>query len=185
MLRGNVQRAYVWSKSRCWALGLVAGVATLAPRTAQAFERQWHLGLGGGISVPSEEYGAAPALSLHGAYGISDVFDVRLSASGSLLRLSPDGGGQNALSLGTLGLAYKLDVIEWIPYCGVRAGYYLFGASPKGELSRQGGSVGGMCGLDYSFTRAAAVGVEVSDDFLLPRGTVFSALLHVEYRWGF
>ena len=42
-----------------------------------------------------------------------------------------------------------------------------------------------MCGLDYSFTRSAAIGVEVSDDFLLPHGEVFGALLHAEYRWGF
>jgi hypothetical protein len=163
----------------------VVALALLAPRRAQAFEKEWHLGVGAGVSVPSLSYRAAPTVSLHAAYGVSDVFDVRLTAAGTLLHLSPDGDGQNSLSLGTLGLAYKLDVIEWIPYCGVRAGFYNFGTAPAGEYSRRGAALGGMCGIDYSFTRSAAVGVEVSDDFLLPRGEVLMAMLHAEYRWGF
>ena len=168
-----------------WALGLGLALWAFAPRSALAFERQWHLGLGAGISAPSEAYKIAPALSLHGAYGISDVFDVRLTATGSLLRPSADDSKHHSLSLATLALAYKLDVIEWIPYGGVRAGFYTFGDLPAGDFHRRGGSVGGVCGLDYSFTRGAAVGFEASEDFLLPHGTVFSALLHVEYRWGF
>jgi hypothetical protein len=170
-----------------FALGPALGffLLALAPSRAHAFEQQWHLGLGAGVSVPSGPYRAASAVSLHGAYGISDVFDVRFTATGSLLHLSPDGGGQNSLSLGTLGLVYKLDVIEWVPYCGARAGYYVFGAAPAGDLSRHGGAVGGVCGIDYSFSRSTAVGVEVSRDFLLPGGQLFGALLHAEYRWGF
>lgn len=160
------------------------GLVAFGEGRASAFEQQWHLGIGGGVTVPSEEYRAGAAVSLYGAYGISDVFDVRLSATGALLHLSPDGGGRTSLSLGTLGLAYKLDVIEWVPYFGVRAGYYEFG-SAVGEYSKRGAALGGMCGLDYSFSRSAAIGVEVSDDFLLPHGEVFGALLHAEYRWGF
>jgi hypothetical protein len=136
------------------------------------------------VSVPGGPYRAASTLALHGAYGISDVFDVRFTTAGSLLHLSDDDGGQNSLFLGTLGLAYKLDVIEWVPYCGVRAGYYVFGAEPAGDFARHGGAVGGMCGVDYSFSRSFAMGVELSTDFLLPSGQVFGALLHAEYRWG-
>lgn len=137
------------------------------------------------MSAPGGPYRAATTLSLHGAYGISDVFDARFTANGSLLHLSPDGGGQNSLFLSTLGVAYKLDVIEWVPYCGVRAGYYVFGAAPAGDFARHGGAVGGMCGVDYSFSRSVAAGVEVATDFLLPSGQLYGALLHVEYRWGF
>ncbi|MFZ5889959.1 MAG: hypothetical protein ACOY0T_02735 [Myxococcota bacterium] len=162
----------------------LATLALLESRPAHAFEGLWHLGMGAGVSVPNDPYRAAAALSLHGAYGISDVFDVRLTATGSLLHLSPDGGRQNSLSLGTLGIAYKLDIIEWIPYCGVRAGFFVFGKAPEGGAARQGGALGGMCGIDYAFSRSAALGVELSRDFLLPEGHVFGALLHAEYRWG-
>ncbi len=183
MLTG-VGRAVSFFASCRWVLAAGVGIVAFGEGRASAFEQQWHLGIGGGISAPSAEYRVAPTVALYGAYGVSDVFDVRLTASGSLLHSSSDGGGRTSLSLGTLGLAYKLDVIEWVPYFGVRAGYYEFG-SAVGEYSKRGATLGGMCGLDYSFTRSAAIGVEVSDDFLLPHGEVFGALLHAEYRWGF
>lgn len=167
-----------------WLVALGAALVFSREGHAHAFEKQWHLGIGGGVMVPSAEYRAGGAASLHAAYGISDVFDVRLTAAGSILHLLPDGGGRTSLSLGTLGLAYKVDVIEWVPYCGARAGFYAFGTG-IGEYSKNGASLGGMCGVDYSFARSAAVGVEVSEDFLLPHGAVFGALLHAEYRWGF
>lgn len=182
MLRGVGRSSFV--SRRRWSLALGAALLSFTEGRAHAFENQWHLGLGGGVMVPSAEYRAGGAASLYAAYGISDVFDVRLTAAGTILHLSPDGGGRNSLALGTLGLAYKLDVIEWVPYCGVRAGFYAFG-SGIGEYSKNGAALGGMCGVDYSFTRSAAVGVELSDDFLLPHGAVFGALLHAEYRWGF
>ncbi|MGC4094316.1 MAG: hypothetical protein QM756_41685 [Polyangiaceae bacterium] len=164
---------------------LVLALWSFSASKANAFEKQWHLGLGAGVSVPSTAYDAAASVSLHGAYGISDVFDARLTATSALLHPSSEKGERNSLSLVTLGLVYKLDVIEWVPYCGARAGAYLFGSSPLAGFVRQGGSVGGMCGIDYSFTRSVAVGVEVAHDFLLPEGQLFSALLHAEYRWGF
>jgi hypothetical protein len=42
-----------------------------------------------------------------------------------------------------------------------------------------------MAGVDYSFSRSFAVGVELSYDLLLPQGGVYGTLLRAEYRWGF
>lgn len=173
------------------------------PRTASAFERQWHLGAGLGWVVPKDAYTSGPAVALHLAYGISDMFDARVEVRSSLHDLEAPassasaeeralGGGRNSFSQAMVGLAYKVDVIEWVPYLGVRAGYYRFGATPPlakfpigKEYARQGGSLGTMLGVDYAFSRSAAIGAEVDYDTLLPRGGAFSASLHVEYRWGF
>jgi hypothetical protein len=158
---------------------------SLIGREAGAFERQWHLGAGLGIAAPSSGYQLGGALGLHGAYGISDVFDARLMLESSLHGLDGGDSSVTSLSRASLGLAYKLDVIEWVPYFGVRAGGYYFGSSPVAPYERGGGALGGMAGCDYSFSRSAAVGVELSYDQLLPEGTIFGGLLRAEYRWGF
>lgn len=178
-----------------WMKGALCGLFGLAawlyPEQARAFEGQWHVGAGLGVLSPTSTYEMGGALALHGAYGISDVFDARLTLSSSLVEPKESAGdGTNdsskvTLSLATLGLAYKLDVIEWVPYFGVRAGGYLFGSSPLGVYSKGGGAIGGMAGFDYSFSRSFAVGAELSYDLLLPEGGVYGALARAEYRWGF
>lgn len=178
-----------WMKGAlCGLLGLAAW---LCPERAHAFEGQWHLGAGLGVLSPTSTYKMGGALALHGAYGISDVFDARLTLTSSLVEPKESAGDETndsskaTLSLATLGLAYKLDVIEWVPYFGVRAGGYYFGASPLGVYSKGGGAIGGMAGFDYSFSRSFAVGAELSYDLLLPEGGVYGALARAEYRWGF
>lgn len=161
------------------------------PRSASAFERQWHVGAGLGVLVPSRVYGAGGAAALHAAYGLSDVFDARLALTGSLHEPDDDNEKRTSLGLATLGLAYKLDIIEWVPYFGVRAGGYYFTQAPPASkpdvetYSRGGGAVGAMAGVDYSFSRSFAVGAELSYDELLPEGHVSGAFLRAEYRWGF
>lgn len=174
-----------------WALVALG----LFSRDARAFERQWHLGAGLGVAAPASGYQLGGALGLHGAYGVSDVFDARVTLESSLHRqrqraateppIEGDDSGLTSLSRASLGLAYKLDVIEWVPYFGVRAGGYYFASAPLKPYSRGGGALGWMAGCDYSFSRNAALGVELSYDQLLPQGTVFGALLRAEYRWGF
>jgi hypothetical protein len=157
----------------------------LCPRGASAFEGQWHLGAGLGVLAPTAAYSKGGAVALHGAYGLSDVFDARLTLTSSRQQSKADDSQHTVLSLATLGLAYKLDVIEWVPYFGVRAGGYYFSSSPLAPYSKRGGAMGGMAGCDYSFSRSAAVGAELSYDVLLPDGGVYGALLRAEYRWGF
>jgi hypothetical protein len=192
----------------------VLGVV-LSARRADAFEREWHLGAGLGAVLPKDAYGAGGAVALHLAYGLSDMFDARLEARTSLHQLSEDNLRAQpeerrrdyvlseeriralteetlSFSQATVGVAYKLDIIEWVPYLGVRAGYYRFGTKPfegafaPGEAYEQsGGVIGTMLGVDYAFSRSAGIGLELDYDTLLPTGGAFGALLHAEYRWGF
>ncbi|HYO94696.1 MAG TPA: hypothetical protein VER33_09280 [Polyangiaceae bacterium] len=174
-------------RRRC-ARGLFGPVALgwlLVPGAASAFERQWHVGGGAGLVSPASPYKSGGALALHAAHGVSDVFDVRLELRSSLHEAREAGQSRNTLSQGALALVYKIDVIEWVPYIGVRAGYYyLFGTPPAASLTRSGGMLGTLLGCDYAFSRSAAVGAELAYDTWLPEGSAVGMLLHAEYRWG-
>jgi hypothetical protein len=116
------------------------------------------------------------------------MFDVRTELRGS--RHGKDGADDNLLLQASVGVAYKLDIIEWVPYLGIRAGAYHFTARPAAEAdpdesyARSGGMIGTMLGVDYALSRAAAIGLELDYDTLLPEGGAFGAVLRGEYRWG-
>lgn len=157
--------------------------ATLWAPSAQAFERQWHVGVAGSIVLPNEGRARGYGPGLYGAYGISDVFDVRAELRSSFHQQL---GKRDAFTIhtGALGLCYKVDILEWIPYLGVRAGY--FGqAGELGGWARGGGFVGGFAGFDHAFSRSFAAGVEVATDQLLPVGFLSALSLRAEYRWGY
>ena len=162
---------------------LALACVSVAPE-ASAFERQWHLGggLGAAAFVGSDEP-IAPAASLYAAYGLSDMFDARLEFTGS--RHPLDDGSHAVLYSGAAGLAYKIDVIEWIPYVGLLAGYYSYDF-------RQGGiGFSTALGLDYAVSRNLGLGVQLRYHWTgsdvphsLTEGEYFTAFLRAEYRWG-
>jgi hypothetical protein len=164
---------------------LVASALTLFPEPAQAFEREWHLGGGVGAAIPSGDYDLGPALELYAAYGISDVFDVRLEFAGS--RHGVEQGDSLNLFSGALGLVYKIDIIQWVPWIGATGGYYVATPSPLPlaglpESSFYGGLT---AGLDYALTRSVGLGASFREDFLLDEGTNVTLLfLRAEYRFG-
>ena len=147
--------------------------------TARAFEKQWHLGGGLGVAAPSD-YDAGPALGLHGAYGLSDVFDLRLELQASQNERS----GLPRSFYGARGaIAYKLDVIQWIPYGGLGAGAFAV-ARNGGVLLRP--SVNALGGLDYAVSRHFGVGAFGAGDYIfLDSGVLaLSVLARAEYRFG-
>jgi hypothetical protein len=169
-------------KRKSLAVALSAA-ALFGASPARAFERQWHLG-GQLLGVaPDASRATGAGAGVYVAYGVSDVFDVRGELRSSL---HSKAGASEAfeLHLGELGLAYKLDVLEWIPYFGVRAGYY-FVTSDPGPWARSGGALGAFAGLDHAFSRSFAAGLEVSADRLMPDGAVSSLGLRAEYRFGY
>ncbi len=165
------------------------GVVVLGTRHAQAFERQWHLGGGLGIAtLKGSKSSVNPAMGLYAAYGLSDMFDARLELLGSSHVL---GTRRTQILSASAGLAYKIDIIQWVPYVDLLVGYYGFsgGPSPLGHYGEPGASIGG--GLDYSFSRSFAMGGQVRyHAFLrhppqsLSDAPYFSALLRAEYTWG-
>jgi hypothetical protein len=173
---------------------LAAGAAllplVLGARPVSAFERQWHLGGAVGAGLFSDaDTDAGPLLGIYGAYGLSDMFDAKLELNGGTHGHTD--GRVNLVSV-SAGLAYKLDVIEWIPYFGAQAGYYyLSGDVLPGELSHHELGLSFELGLDYALSRATAAGVQLRyHGFLhepmssLADAPYWGGLLRLEHRWG-
>ena len=169
----------------------------LAGGPASAFERQWHLGVGGGGASPGKHYPLGPAIGVHAAYGLSDVFDARLEVLLSQHPSRTEGFAPDRFYGAKLGVAYKLDVIQWIPYFGVSAGFLGVDAPARearraegvedhpGEFRPAQATLGLLVGLDYAVGRNLGVGVIGTVDYALgPPATMTAGLLHVEYRFG-
>lgn len=170
-------------------LALVLGLGGLAflgsPRAAQAFEREWHLGAGVGVSDGSS-LSLSPAVSAYMAYGLSDVFDARVEVTGRGYGIFEE---QNPHAVSAaVGLAYKLDVLRWVPWAGVYIGYLGFLEQPSAKLpfERHDAAIGLGLGLDYAVSRQLGFGVTLRYDDALGRAgsTNFDALFRTEYRWG-
>src|SRR6478752_2319955 len=159
--------------------------ALAAPRNADAFERQWHLGGGVGVA-DGKGLTLSPALAAYAAYGLTDVFDARVEVTARGYHVGSD-HNPNALST-MVGVAYKLDVLRWVPWAGVYAGYLAFlDSPPKGSPFKQRDVALGLgVGLDYGISRQLGVGVTLRFDEALRHSsaTNFDALLRAEYRWG-
>ena len=153
--------------------------------SAAAFEREWHLGAAAGVS-DGKGLGLSPALGAYAAYGLSDTFDARLELTARGYHI---GAAENPNALSAmLGVAYKLDVLRWVPWAGVYAGYLGFLDQPRTDLTfkRHDAALGLGLGLDYAFTRKFGAGVTLRYDDALGRAntSTFDALLRAEYRWG-
>ena len=166
-----------------------AAVVCLADPVS-AFEREWHLGGGVGFASAASNYGAGPALGVHGAYGISDVFDVRLELLGSHHSYEVSGASEETQLFSAAALlSYKVDIIAWVPHFGAGIGYYHFTtAPPSGNAFRRddvGLAVEG--GLDYAVSRHFGLGGGIRFDMPindLGAARYFALLLRAEYRWG-
>jgi hypothetical protein len=167
---------------------LAALAVSLAAPRARAFEREWHLGGGLGLAA-ANGYQLGPAANLYAAYGISDVFDVRLELAASrhtLLHVPDATAPDNAFIYGgKLALAYKLDVIQWIPYLALTAGY-LRVTERVAPFTLGQPTVGLLAGLDYAVSRNFGLGVAGSYDYAFHPGAAYaSGFLRAEYRFGF
>ena len=167
-----------------FGVGLALALSVMSS-SAQAFERQWHLGAAAGVSS-GEGLGLSPALGAYAAYGLSDTFDARLelTARGYQIGQAED---PNALSA-MVGLTYKLDVLRWVPWAGAYVGYLGFLEAPGADLpfKQHDAALGLGAGLDYGFSRQLGFGITVRlDQALISMETRnFDALLRAEYRWG-
>jgi hypothetical protein len=158
--------------------------ALLVTARAGAFERQWHFGAGGGIATPGDGYTLGPAIGVHAAYGLSDVFDARLELMASRHAATTAIVPADQFYGGKLAIAYKLDVIQWIPYFGVSAGF-LGMVEPRAPYRSAQATIGLLGGLDYALTRSLGIGAVVSADYVLgPPATMTAGLLRLEYRFG-
>ena len=171
------------------ALFLAYAAALFTPGRADAFERQWHAGAGLGVTAYPHHYSAGPALGLNAAYGISDVFDLKLELLASRNTLNTVAGRQSAMPYSAAaGLSYKVDVLQWIPYGALLVGYqHIQGTTPLAFKQDDALAVL-VIGLDYALSREWGLGASLRTDFLLTSpeiGGAFTTFLRAEYHWGF
>ncbi len=181
--------AKFWFKA---TFSLAAGLAAIfAAGPLQASEGQWRLGAAaGGALWTADAYQIGPAVGLHTGYAVSDMFDVLLQ--GSLSRHSLDDDAAVAaeddaafMYSAVAGLSYKLDVIEWVPYAALMAGYYGVSQDPLGDsLRRHDFGIEIAVGLDYVLSRNWALGLQIDGSWLTAGAVRTSTLLRGEYRWG-
>jgi len=157
---------------------------------AAAFEREWHLGGGIGVASAASGYGMGPALGLHAAYGVSDVFDARLELSGShhAYEVADAEESSELLSVAAL-LSYKIDVIAWVPHFGAGLGYFHFTETPPtgSAFRRDDLGIALELGLDYAVSRDLGLGLGARFDMPfneIGAARYFALLLRGEYRWG-
>ncbi|HEY6725360.1 MAG TPA: outer membrane beta-barrel protein [Polyangiaceae bacterium] len=160
--------------------------AWLFSPTALAFEEQWHVGGGiGAVSASESRLGLGPAVNLYGAYGLDDMFDVKLdfAASSHAFEAAPGTTDRRSIYMGALGISYKIDVIEWIPYFGVQLGWLHTDLPEDLDMGTSGWLVGGMLGLDYAVSSSWGVGVVNQYHMPLEGGGLVGLFLRSEYRW--
>jgi hypothetical protein len=120
---------------------------------------------------------------VHYAYGLKDSLNVLVEGGASALA----GGGPRWIGHGGVGLAYVLDVVEWVPYVGVLAsGYALGGGTRPHALGAFGATL--ALGVDYQLSRSFALGVAARQHLLATRLAAYPSatevLLRAELLWG-
>lgn len=161
-------------------MGSVVALLVSSPAAqAEAYEGQWREGITAGANL-SPRMDVGPQAGLYAAYGWAPSWDVRFEALGSL---HPDDAARRDLVRVGVGVLYKLDITQWIPYLGL-GGAYAWVIEPASS----GAVIEPFLGLDYLWSRSVAFGIEYrvaafDDDAL--RSPVQQLMVHVEHRWGF
>lgn len=131
--------------------------------------------------------------AVHYAYGLSDAFNFMAEGGFALVALDEAKGDKipttrpASVSHAGAGVAYVLDVVQWVPYIGLLGTGYLFnGGSLDGAKAGFGGAL--ALGLDYQFSRSIAGGVGLRQHFVLSDMSTYpsytQALVRVEWMWG-
>jgi hypothetical protein len=165
--------------------------ASLSARPASAYEEQWHFGGGvGAAKFMRIDSPYAPAVGVHAAYDVSDMFDFRLELMGSQHAFTDS--EKTRFYSAAVGIMYKIDVLEWVPYVGITGGYYAFdGRVWPRSLKQHELGMSIPLGLDYTISRSFGVGAQIRyHGFLsdpmnsLTDAPFFTALIRAEYRAG-
>jgi hypothetical protein len=169
-------------------IGLV--IASLAtPPQAEAYERQWRLSADVGYALAgfADTNVSGFAAGGHLSYGISDAFNLRLSADFGAFDL-PQPSTAAFLFAGAVGAEYVFDVLDWVPYVGASVGAL--------DVSIQDGAhhpallIEFPLGVGYQLSRSAMLGFEARYRLLplrdesIPSHNML-ALGTLAYTWGF
>ena len=176
------------------AVGLA--IASLSS-PAGAVERENHLGLdaGGSLLVVGDKStnDLGGSVGAHYSYGLNDTFNLMIEGSFSLVALDQTADSKKTpqtypawLANADVGIAYVLDVLQWVPYAGLLVGAYdLSGGTIPGMKFLPGAAI--ALGLDYRLSPSLSVGVAARQHFVSDTSTYPSftqVLLRVDYTWG-
>lgn len=175
-----------------------AALVAIGAAPARAFERQQHLGVGLGPSLLSIDDKSTVSLGggvgPHYAYGLTDMFDLVVEGGMHRVALKEDAGATTPHTRPTtiyqlgVGARYVFDVLRWVPYVQLTGGAHaLTGGTLDRPLVLPSFSLG--LGVDYQFTRSFGAGLGLRQHTFLARTSTYptftTALLRVEYAWGF
>lgn len=163
---------------------------------AAAVEREVAAGvnLGGAMLVQSGRStpDIGPAAGLHLTYGLSDAFNLLVEGGWALLQPSTPHGASVPKTLPAwganvdVGVAYVLDVFQWVPYVGLLVGGYDFaGGTIPGSKPYVGAAI--ALGLDYRVRPRWTVGVAVRTHMVTDTTAypfLGQAFARLEYVWG-
>jgi len=152
-----------------------------------AFEDVWHAGGGlGAVNASASDVGLGIGANAYAAYGLSDMFDLKLdlAASSHAVEVVSGASERYRVLTATLGAAYKIDIIEWIPYFGVHAGYMTSDLPEWIDMEAHGFLIGGMIGLDYAVTRSFGVGIVNRLHWPIEGSSLVDLFIRAEHRWG-
>lgn len=149
--------------------GLFGNFALAGP--ARAYEEQASLDLAVGYGGVLHSDAVGPhlaALDVGASLGIRDFLVLR----GALgYGLAAGDHPPKSMARGRVELAYLIDVLQWVPFFGLGAGFWL-GDGAQGFFARGAGHA--VVGLDYLATRQWTVGVDVRTGFLVGGSDVLS-----------
>ena len=156
-------------------------LALAAPARAEG-EQALSLGFGyATFSAPGEPMNGMPAeavsptfgLALSGTYERAIGTDVALRAEGMFGSFF--GGGTAFAGLGDAGIAFRFDVMKYVPYA--------FGG--LGAVGAGGGPLAGQGGVDWLRSRDQSYGVELRLASFAGDITVATIGVRVTRRWGY
>jgi hypothetical protein len=156
---------------------------------ADAFERQWHVGLSAGYAMGgfSPQLAHGFAAGLHGTYGLTDAFNLRLHSDVSAFEL-PATDASAVVFNAAFGAEYVFDILRWVPYVGATVGPSTLFRPSESTIVHLGFEV--PLGLGYQLSRNWTIGGEVRYRLLLlgpsdvsPMNN-FLGLGRAEYSWG-
>lgn len=183
---------------RLWICGAVATASLVLVSHAYAFERQHHVGIGPELGLlkidDKSTMSVGGGARAHYTYGLSDSFNLLIEGSSTIVALDqkldePTSPRTRPAALHgvSVGAAYVLDVLQFVPYGGVLAeGTLLTG----GTLDKPHfiGGVSAVIGLDWQIQRSFAVGIAGHQHFLLTDFSKYPSFttigLQAEYVWG-
>ena len=138
----------------CSAVGFIS-------TRAWAVEHQWRTGVDAGWAGFSDSRGVYSGVAVggHAACGLTDSYDLLLEGDTSF---HPVGNGYSAVNFThvSVGAAYSLDIVTWVPYFGLLVGGYRVSGGGLEQAHYDLGFQAAL-GLDYRFSPSWSTGVQV------------------------